>query len=307
MIHAVGRDTRWLTVGRYAVDAMRQVLGTISMDGVVVIGEGEKDEAPMLYRGEVIGDGRSPRVEIAVDPLDGTTLCAKGMNGAISVLALAERGALFDPGPAVYMEKLAVGPEAAGRVHLGWSVAQNLQAVAAATGKEVSELVVVMLDRPRHAHLLQQCREAGAHVKLISDGDVAASIAVATPGHNCDMLLGIGGTPEGIISACALKCLGGEIQGRLWPRDEAEREAIQAAGYDISKILTTDDLAAGEEIFFAATGVSDGDFLQGVRFHAGGAETNSLVMRTRSGTVRKISTAHRWDRAGATNPRASHS
>ncbi|GIL53504.1 hypothetical protein Vafri_9091 [Volvox africanus] len=286
-----------------AVDMMRKVLNSVAMDGVVVIGEGEKDEAPMLYCGERIGDGSMfPKVDIAVDPLDGTSLTSQGRNGAISVIAVAEQGSLFDPGPCMYMEKLAVGPQVdPDSVSLDYSVRHNIKWVAKALDKPVSDVTVLMLDRPRHADLIRQCRDAGARIRLISDGDVAGAIEVAKAGAPVDMMMGIGGTPEGVIAACALKCMGGHIQGRLWPRDEKERAAAIARGYDINKILLMDDLVRGDDVFFAATGVSDGDLLRGVRYYSGGASTNSIVMRCKSGTVRFIETYHKWTKPSVTN------
>ncbi len=279
-----------------AVDAMRHVLDSVSFDGVVVIGEGEKDEAPMLYNGEHIGDGSLPQVDIAVDPLEGTRLCALGMPNAITVIALAERGAMFDPGPCVYMEKLAGGPEIADLLDLERPLPQTLNLIAQRKGVDIRDVVVTMLDRPRHHEQMAAVREAGARVRLIIDGDVSASLLAVSDNSPVDVLWGIGGTPEGVISASAIKCLGGQLLGRLWPRDEQERELAQAAGYEIGRVLTVDDLVKGEHVFFAATGVTDGDVLQGVRYPGGGkASTESLVMRTRSGTVRRIHARH--DRA----------
>ncbi|MGH9022523.1 MAG: class II fructose-bisphosphatase [Acidimicrobiia bacterium] len=276
-----------------AVDAMRAVLNGISMSGVVVIGEGEKDEAPMLYNGEPIGDGAPPEVDIAVDPIDGTTLTSLGRPNAIAVIALAERGTMFDPGPCVYMEKIAVGPTAKGAIDLNAPVIDNLVAVAKALDKDVADVTVVVLDRDRHAEIVADCRAAGARIRLIPDGDVAGAISVAWPESGADLLLGIGGTPEGVIAACALKCLGGAIQGRLWPRDDNERRAALDAGYDLARVLSTDDLVSGEDVFFAATGITDGELLRGVRYRGGGASTQSLVMRSKSGTVRRIDANHR--------------
>ncbi|GLI67147.1 hypothetical protein VaNZ11_011359 [Volvox africanus] len=290
-----------------AVDMMRKVLNSVAMDGIVVIGEGEKDEAPMLYCGERIGNGSMfPKVDIAVDPLDGTSLTSQGRNGAISVIAVAEQGALFDPGPCMYMEKLAVGPQTHTQVDpdsvsLDYSVRHNIKWVAKALDKPISDVTVLMLDRPRHADLIRQCRDAGARIRLISDGDVAGAIEVAKAGAPVDMMMGIGGTPEGVIAACALKCMGGHIQGRLWPRNEEERAAAVARGYDINKILLMDDLVRGDDVFFAATGVSDGDLLRGVRYYSGGASTNSIVMRCKSCTVRFIETYHKWSKPSVTN------
>jgi fructose-1,6-bisphosphatase II len=278
------------------------VQGSISFDGVVVIGEGAKDKAPMLFCGERIGDGSPPHVDVAVDPLDGTTACAQGRSGAVAVIALSERGALYDPGPAFYMEKLAVGPAASHVIDIRASVATNLHAIASALRKPIEDTTVVMLDRPRHAQLVKEVRAAGARIRLISDGDVAAAIAVARPGSNVDVLMGVGGTPEGVIAAAALKCLGGSIQGRLWPRHDEDRAAFAAAGLDPTAVLTTDTLCAGQEVLFAATGVSDGELLQGVRFTPQGATTSSLVMRLKSGTIREIHTSHVWKQPASLRP-----
>jgi fructose-1,6-bisphosphatase II len=278
-----------------AVDAMRLVLNSVPMDGVVVIGEGEKDEAPMLFNGEEIGSG-GPACDIAVDPIDGTTLTSLGRDNAISVIAMAERGTMFDPGPCVYMDKLAVGPEAVDVIDLDAPIAANLEAVAKAKGEKVSDVTAVILDRERHADIIRQCRDAGARIQLIPDGDVAGAISVATPGSGSDILFGIGGTPEGVITACAIQCMGGTILGRLWPRNEDERRVALDAGYDLDKILTTDDLVSGEEVFFAATGISNGDLLKGVRYWGDGASTESLVMRSKTGTIRKIQATHRWQK-----------
>ena len=276
-----------------AVDAMRHVLDTISFDGVVVIGEGEKDEAPMLYNGERIGDGSSPEVDIAVDPVEGTRLVALGMPSALTVIALAERGAMFDPGPCVYMEKLAGGPLIADLLDLGRPLPETLQLIAERKGTDIRDVVVVMLDRPRHHEQMAAVREAGARVRRIVDGDVSASLLAVSDNSPVDVLWGIGGTPEGVISAAAIKCLGGQMLGRLWPRDQEERQSAVDAGYDLDRVLTVDDLVRGEHVFFAATGVTDGDVLQGVRYPGGGkATTESLVMRTRSGTVRRIQSRH---------------
>ncbi|ASR39681.1 fructose-1,6-bisphosphatase, class II [Prauserella marina] len=276
-----------------AVDAMRQLIGTVSMRGVVVIGEGEKDEAPMLFNGEEVGNGDGPECDVAVDPIDGTTLMSKGMPNALAVLAVAERGAMFDPSAVFYMEKLAVGPEAAGSVDLSAPIAENIRRVAKAKHSGVSDVTVCILDRPRHESLVREVREAGARIRFISDGDVAGAIAAARPTTGVDMLLGIGGTPEGIIAACAMKCLGGELQGRLWPKDDAERRKALDAGHDLDRVLNTDDLVRGDNVFFCATGVTDGDLLRGVHYRAGGATTQSIVMRSKSGTVRMIDGYHR--------------
>ena len=277
-----------------AVDAMRQQLNSIAMDGVVVIGEGEKDEAPKLFNGERIGDGSPPQVDIAVDPIDGTTLTSLGRNGAIAVIALAERGSMFDPGPCVYIDKIAVGPECVDVVDLDAPVKANLQAVAKAKGEHVRDVTVVILDRPRHEQIIKECREAGARIRLIPDGDIAGAIAVAWRNSGTDILFGIGGTPEGVTAACALKCLGGAIFGRLWPRDDAERRVALDAGYDIDRVLSIEDLVRGDDVFFAATGVTDGELLRGVRYWGDGAGTMSLVMRSSSGTIRMIDSTHRW-------------
>jgi fructose-1,6-bisphosphatase II len=280
------------TVDQAAVDAMRFVLGSVPMTGVVVIGEGEKDHAPMLYNGEEIGDGSPPEVDIAVDPVDGTTLTAKGMPNAISVVALSDRGTMFDPGPCVYMEKLAVGPEAAAAVDFEAPLADNLLGVAKAKGTEVADLTVCILDRARHEELVKQIRQAGARVKFITDGDVAGAIMAAREGTGVDMLVGIGGTPEAVIAACALKCLDAVMFGRLWPRNDEERRAALEQGYELDKVLAIDDLVKGDNVFFAATGVTDGELLRGVRFDRRGALTQSLSMRSKSGTSRQIDARH---------------
>jgi fructose-1,6-bisphosphatase II len=279
-----------------AVDAMRYVLDSVSMDGVVVIGEGEKDEAPMLYNGEHIGDGSPPRVDIAVDPLEGTRLTALGMPNALAVIALSERGTMFDPGPCVYMEKIAGGPEIADLLDLDRPLAETLALIAERKRRDIRDVMVVMLDRERHQQAMEEVREAGARVRLITDGDVSASLLAVSENSPVDLLWGIGGTPEAVISAGAIKCIGGQLLGRLWPRDDDERSAALHDGYDLQKILTCDDLVQGDDAFFSATGVTDGDVLQGVRYQSDrGASTESLVMRSRSGTVRRISARH--DRA----------
>ena len=276
-----------------AVDAMRLVLNTVPMDGIVVIGEGEKDEAPMLFNGETIGAG-GPATDIAVDPIDGTTLTSLGRNHAVSVIALAQRGTMFDPGPCFYMEKVAVGSEAVDLIDLDAPVQTNLEAVAKARGEQVKDVTAVILDRDRHADLIRQCREAGARIRLIPDGDVMGALATGWPDSGYDILFGIGGTPEGVIAACALKALGGAIQGRLYPRNDEERQAALDQGYDLERVLSTDDLVGGEDVFFAATGVTDGDLLRGVRYRGEGATTDSLVMRAKSGTIRRIQATHTW-------------
>lgn len=282
-----------------AVEAMRTVLTTVPMDGVVVIGEGEKDEAPMLFNGERVGNGSTPNTDVAVDPIDGTTLTSLGRGNALSVIAVSERGSMFNPGPCVYMDKIAVGPEAAHAVDLDWTPTKNLKEIARTTKKLVSELTVMILERDRHNDLIAEVRSTGARIRLISDGDIFAAIAAASPDVGVDVLFGIGGTPEGVVAAAALKAMGGEIIGRLHARNDAERKAAEDAGYDLSKVLTTDDLISGEDIFFAATGVTDGELLKGVRYDTYGARSHSLVMRSRSGTIRYIDTHHRHDRLSA--------
>jgi fructose-1,6-bisphosphatase II len=276
-----------------AVDAMRQVLDNVSMDGVVVIGEGEKDKAPMLYNGERIGDGTPPQVDIAVDPLEGTRLTALGMPSALAVIALSERGTMFDPGPCVYMEKIAGGPEVADLLDLDRPLPETLELVAERKGIDIRDVMVVMLDRERHQDAMRQVRDAGARVRLIMDGDVSAAMLAVSENTAVDLLWGIGGTPEGVISAAAIKSIGGQLLGRLWPRNDEERRASVDAGYDLARILTADDLVSGNDVFFSATGVTDGDVLQGVRYQGDrGATTESLVMRSRSGTVRRVSARH---------------
>ena len=282
-----------------AVNAMRSLIGSVSMQGVVVIGEGEKDDAPMLFNGEQVGDGTGPLVDVAVDPIDGTTLCSKGMSNAISVLAVSERGSMYDPSAVFYMRKLVTGPEAADVVDITAPVSVNLQRVAEAKRRSVADLTVCLLDRPRHDGLVAEVRDAGARIKFISDGDVAGAIMAMREGTGVDLLLGIGGTPEGIITACAVKCLGGTIQGMLWPRDEEEREKAIAAGHDLDRVLTTDDLVTGDNVFFCATGITDGELLRGVRYRPHGALTHSIVMRSKSGTIREIASEHRLDKLGS--------
>jgi fructose-1,6-bisphosphatase II len=290
--------SRWVGRGakndadQVAVDGMRKMINTVSMNGVIVIGEGEKDQAPMLFNGEQVGDGNGPSVDVAVDPIDGTTLTAKGMNNAISVIALAERGTMFDPTTVFYMKKLVVGPEAADVVDITAPVKENLRRIAKAKRRDIESLTVVLLDRPRHDQLVKEIREAGARIKFITDGDVAGAVEAARDETGIDALMGIGGTPEGIIAACAMKCLGGVIQAILHPRDEAEREKALANGMDLEKVLTTNDLVSGENVFFAATGITDGELLKGIRFTDRYIQSNSLVMRSRSKTIRFISSEH---------------
>jgi fructose-1,6-bisphosphatase II len=275
-----------------AVNAMRTLINSVSMRGVVVIGEGEKDNAPMLYNGEEVGDGTGPAVDVAVDPIDGTRLCANGMPNAVSVLAVAERGSMYDPSAVFYMTKLATGPEAAGVVDLDAPPAANISAVAKAKGISPHDVTVVILDRPRHEGLIKAVRAAGARIHLITDGDVAGAIMAARDGTGVDLMLGIGGTPEGIVAACALKCMGGVILGKLAPRDDDERRKALDAGHDLNRVLTTDDLVSSDDVFFAATGITDGELMDGVRYRQGGATTHSLVMRSRSGTIRAIRSEH---------------
>ena len=290
--------SRWVGRGakndadQAAVDGMRTMINTVAMKGVIVIGEGEKDQAPMLFNGENVGDGTGQEVDVAVDPIDGTTLTAKGMANAISVIALAERGTMFDPTTVFYMRKLVVGPEAADVVDITAPVKENLKRIAKAKRRDVESLTVVLLDRPRHDQLVKEIRETGARIKFITDGDVAGAVEAAREDTGIDALMGIGGTPEGIIAACAMKCLGGTIQGILHPRDEAEKELARAHGMDLSAVLTTDDLVSGEDVFFAATGITDGELLRGVRYTDRYIKSNSLVMRSRSKTIRVIDSEH---------------
>ena len=294
----IGRGDK-ISADQAAVDGMRLMLDTASMSGVVVIGEGEKDKAPMLYNGEEIGSGHGPEVDVAVDPLEGTTLTAKGQPNAIATIAASERGTMFFPGAAVYMNKIACGPEAADQVDIDAPPAENVKRVAKAKGIKPSEVTVVVLERDRHKDLIAELRATEAKVLLITDGDVAPAIAAAQPGTGVDLLMGIGGTPEGVLSASALKCVGGALQGKLWPRDDDERQALLDAGYDLDQVLTTDDLVGGEDVFFAATGVTTGALLRGVRYTPDGAVTDSIVMRSRSGTVRRIEAHHAFEKLEA--------
>jgi fructose-1,6-bisphosphatase II len=284
-----------------AVNAMRVMISSIGMNGVVVIGEGEKDNAPMLYNGEQVGDGTGPECDVAVDPIDGTTLTAKGMSNAIAVLAVAPRGTMYDPSAVFYMEKLVTGPEAADVVDIRLPVAENIHLVAKAKGSSPEDVTVVLLDRPRHEKIAEEIRATGARIKFIVDGDVAGAISAARPDSGVDLLLGVGGTPEGIIAACAMKCMGGVIQGRLWPQDDEERQRAIDAGHNLDPdfVLATDDLVTGDDCFFVATGITDGDLMKGVRYRAGGATTHSLVMRSRSGTIRSITSEHRLQKLRA--------
>ncbi len=275
-----------------AVNAMRALVQSVSMQGVVVIGEGEKDDAPMLFNGEAVGDGTGPEVDVAVDPIDGTTLCAKGMPNAIAVLAVSERHTMYDPSAVFYMEKLVTGAEAADVVDIEAPVRDNLKKIAKAKSEGVEDLTVVILDRPRHEGIVREVREAGARIKFITDGDVAGAIMAARAGTGIDLLLGVGGTPEGVITACAMKCMGGVIQGKLWPKDAEERQRAIDAGHDLTRVLTTDDLVTGDNVFFVATGITDGELMDGVRFQGGNPTTHSIVMRSKSGTIREIKSEH---------------
>ena len=297
----VGRGDKNTADGA-AVDAMRSMISSVQMQGTVIIGEGEKDEAPMLYNGEEVGDGTGPSCDVAVDPIDGTTLTAKGMTNAVSVLAVADRGSMYDPSAVFYMDKLVTGPEAADVVDIRLPVAENIKRIAKAKGEQPEDVTVIMLDRPRHNDLAEQVRAAGARIRFISDGDVAGAIMAARPGTGIDLLLGVGGTPEGIITACAIKCLGGVIQGRLWPRDDEERQQAIDAGHDLDRVLTTDDLVATDNCFFVATGITDGELLRGVRYRAGGATTESLVMRSKSGTIRVVEAHHNLTKVERLSP-----
>jgi len=297
--------SRWVGRGdkngadRVAVNAMRALIGTVGMRGTVVIGEGEKDDAPMLYNGEKVGDGTGPECDVAVDPIDGTTLTAKAMSNAVAVLAVAPRGSMYDPSAVFYMDKLVTGPEAADSVDIRLPPAKNISLVAKAKGLLAEDVTVAILDRPRHADLVDEIRATGARVKFMTDGDVAGAIMAARPDTGVDLLMGVGGTPEGIIAATALKCMGGVIQGRLWPTDDDERQKAVDAGHDLSRVLTTDELVSGDDCFFVATGITDGELMRGVRYGSAGCSTHSLVMRSRSGTIREIISKHRLDKLRA--------
>lgn len=279
-----------------AVNAMRIVLQAVDMNGVIVIGEGEKDNAPMLYNGENVGNGSSPDVDVAVDPIDGTRPLAFGRSNALATVAIAPRGSMFDPGPFVYMNKLAVGPEAKGRIDIEKPITENLKAIAKAKHKDVEDLTTIVLDRPRHDDVIAEIRKAGARIRLIPDGDVAAALMTAWPDSGVDVLIGIGGTPEGVIAACALRAMGGEIQGKLYARDDDEKQRGREAGYDFDKVITMDDLVSSEDVFFAATGITDGELLKGVRYLGDSASTDSLVVRGMTGTVRQITAIHHIDK-----------
>ena len=288
----VGRGDK-IAADKAAVDAMRLVLNTVDMDGIVVIGEGEKDEAPMLYNGERLGTGQPPLVDIAIDPIDGTRPTAHGLANAIATVALAPRGTMFNPGPLVYMHKIAVGPDGRDVIDIDAPVKDNLVRIAKAKSVDVDDLLVVVLDRPRHAQLISEIREVGARISLIPDGDVAGALITALPDNRVDVLMGIGGTPEGVLAACALRCTGGTIQGKLYARTDEERRRGEELGYDFNKILTIDDLVSSEDVFFAATGITNGELLRGVDYFADGATTESVVMRGLTGTSRRIVSTHR--------------
>jgi fructose-1,6-bisphosphatase II len=281
---------------RAAVNAMRLVLQTVDISGIIVIGEGEKDNAPMLYNGEIVGNGSPPAVDVAVDPIDGTRPLAFGRTNSLSTVAISPRGTMFDPGPFVYMNKLAVGPEAKGRINIEKSITDNLQSIARAKGKDVHDVTTIILDRPRHSDMIAEIRTVGARIRIIPDGDVAAALMTAWPDSGVDVLIGVGGTPEGVLAACALRAMGGEIQGKLYARDDDELKRGREAGYDFDRILTMDDLVSSEDVFFAATGITDGELLKGVRYFGHGARTDSLVVRGQTGTVRQIMATHRLDK-----------
>jgi fructose-1,6-bisphosphatase II len=299
--HFVGRGDKNAGDGA-AVDAMRRLINTVSMRGTVVIGEGEKDSAPMLYNGEQVGDGTGPECDVAVDPIDGTTLMAAGRPNAVAVIALAERGSMFDPSAVFYMDKIATGPEAAGVIDISAPVTENIRRVAKAKHKAIQDITVCILDRPRHAQKIQQVRDAGARVRLIGDGDVAGAIMAASPDTGIDLMLGIGGTPEGIIAAAALTCMGGAIEGKLAPTDDAERQKAIDAGLDLDVVLTTRDLVRGEDVFFSATGITNGDLIRGVQYHRDSVTTHSIVMRSKSGTIRTIESVHQLGKLRAYSP-----
>lgn len=279
-----------------AVNAMRVVLQSVDMNGIIVIGEGEKDNAPMLYNGENVGNGSQPDVDVAVDPIDGTRPLAFGRSNSLATVAIAPRGTMFNPGPFVYMNKMAVGPEAKGKINIEKSITENLQAIAKAKHKDLEDLTTIILDRPRHNEMIAEIRKCGSRIRLIPDGDVAAALMTAWTDSGVDVLLGIGGTPEGVLAACALRAMGGEIQGKLYARDEDELRRGHEAGYDFEKVLTMDDLVSSEDVFFAATGITDGELLKGVRYYGDGASTDSLVVRGMTGTVRQINATHRIDK-----------
>jgi fructose-1,6-bisphosphatase II len=279
-----------------AVNAMRVVLQSVDMNGIIVIGEGEKDNAPMLYNGEIVGNGSEPDVDVAVDPIDGTRPLAFGRTNSLATVAIAPRGTMFNPGPFVYMNKMAVGPEAKGKINIEKSITENLESIAKAKHKDLEDLTTIILDRPRHNEMIAEIRKCGARIRLIPDGDVAAALMTAWPDSGVDVLLGIGGTPEGVLAACALRAMGGEIQGKLYARDEDELRRGREAGYDFDKVLTMDDLVSSEDVFFAATGITDGELLKGVRYYGDGASTDSLVVRGMTGTVRQITATHRIDK-----------
>lgn len=291
----MGRGDK-IAADRAAVDAMRVVLNSIAMNAVIIIGEGEKDQAPMLFNGEHVGTGDGPEMDIAIDPIDGTRPLSNGISNAIATVALAPRGTMFNPGPYLYMNKIAVGPQMRGVVDIEAPVEHNLQAIARASSKKVEDLTIVILDRPRHATLIAEVRQAGARIRLIPDGDVAGALMTSWPDSGIDGLMGIGGTPEGVLAACALRAMGGEIQGKLYARNEEELHRGRELGYDFEKVLTMNDLVSSEDVFFAATGITDGEFLDGVKYFGSGARTDSLVVRGQTGTVRQIIATHRWEK-----------
>lgn len=293
--HYMGRDDK-IAADQAAVDAMRYLLNSIEMTATVIIGEGEKDEAPMLFNGEVLGKGGGLQLDIAVDPIDGTRPLAQGRPNSIATVAAAPAGTMYDPGPLVYMDKIAVGPIAKGAINIEWPVEANLNAIARALGKRIRDLTVIILDRPRHAELVAKVRKAGPRIRFIDDGDVAAALMTAWPDSGIDVLLGVGGTPEGVIAACALRAMGGEIQGKLYPRNEDERKKGIEMGYDLDKVITMDDLVSSDDVFFAATGITDGELLDGVRYHSNGATTESIVVRGETGTVRFIKSRHSFEK-----------
>jgi fructose-1,6-bisphosphatase II len=297
----MGRGDK-IAADQAAVDAMRTLLGTIEMEGVVVIGEGTKDEAPMLYIGEKVGRAEQPKVDIAVDPIDGTRLLSNGMPNSIAVLAVAERGSMYAWQDVAYMDKIAVGPDAAGMIDINASARTNLQRIAKAKGLAIGDLTVVILDRPRHEQLIADVRAAGARIKMIPDGDVAGAVMAAMPGTGLDVMMGVGGSPEAVVAACALKCLGGDMQCKLWPRNDEERHVVAEKGIDLGKVFGLDDLVASDNVFFAATGITDGDLLRGVHYTRAGATTESVVMRSRTGTIRRVSAVHNLSKLRTFNP-----
>ncbi|MBN2045183.1 MAG: class II fructose-bisphosphatase [Anaerolineales bacterium] len=293
--HFMGRDDKE-AADQAAVDAMRYLLNSVEMEATVIIGEGEKDEAPMLFNGEVLGKGGGLQLDLAVDPIDGTRPLAQGRPNSIATVAAAPAGTMYDPGPFVYMDKIAVGPGAKGAINIEWPVEANLNAIARALGKRMRDLTVIILDRPRHADLVARIRKAGPRIRFIDDGDVAAALMTSWPDSGIDVLLGVGGTPEGVIAACALSAMGGEIQGKLFARNEGEKQKGIEMGYDFDKVITMDDLVSSDDVFFAATGITDGELMDGVRYHSNGATTESIVVRGETGTVRFIESRHSFEK-----------